>query len=161
MSHINNHTHHKHSHKHEHNISIHTLLDRLKGNGLKNTSSRKAILEAFLKSHGPHSAEDVYNMLPKRSCDLVTVYRTLLSLVEAKILRSCNLGDRTSRFELASDDDSHHHHLVCTNCKRIDIIDDEEIELIDRFAAKKGYTNIKHTLEFFDSFLNPPKGIYK
>lgn len=141
--------HNHHTHNHEHHFTIQSLLDKLKNHGLKNTSSRKAILEIFIKSHGPHSAEEVYKMIPKGMCDLVTVYRTLLSLEEAKILRSCDLGDRTTRFELAADDDSHHHHLICVECKKVEIIDDEEIESIDRFAANKGYTNIKHTLEFF------------
>ncbi len=139
---------HEHSH-HNHNTNINDLLLKLKNTGLKNTPSRKAILETFIDHHGPHTAEDVYKLLPKGLCDLVTVYRTLLSLEETKILRSCDFGDRTMRFELAADDESHHHHLVCIDCKKIDIIDDEELELIDRFAAKRGYTNIKHSLEFF------------
>ncbi len=132
-----------------HGITMDDLLAKMKKAGMKSTTPRKAILTVFLQSHGPHTAEEVHRLISTKVCDLVTVYRTLLNLEESKILRKCEFGDRIARFELAEDEHTHHHHLICVDCKRVDVIDDEEIELIDRFASKRGFKNISHSLEFF------------
>ena len=120
----------------------------LKKTGLKLTEPRKAILLALSERHGPFTAEEVHKLITKRVCDQATVYRTLTRLVEVGLLRRCEFGDGMARFEIA-ESGHHHHHLVCNECKRVEIIDDEEIEEIDRFARKRGFSNISHILEFF------------
>jgi Fe2+ or Zn2+ uptake regulation protein len=137
---------HKKGGKHSHNNE--DIIVALKKNGLKLTEPRKAILLALSKSHGPFTAEEVHKLITKKVCDQATVYRTLTRLVDIGLLRRCEFGDGMARFEIA-DSDHHHHHLVCNQCRRVEIIDDEEIEEIDRFARKRGFSNISHILEFF------------
>ncbi len=125
------------------------VLADLKKSGLKLTEPRKGILQALVENHGPFTAEEIHKIIPRRLADLATVYRCLTSLEETGILRRCDFGDGAARYELAGDGESHHHHLICTECKRIEIVDDDEIEEIDRFAQKRGYSDVSHTLEFF------------
>jgi Fur family ferric uptake transcriptional regulator len=132
----------------KHSHSLNEKFDELKKNGLRLTEPRKAILQALTESHGPFTAEEVHKLITKRVCDQATVYRTLTSLEQIGILRRCEFGDGTARFELA-EPGHHHHHIICNTCKRVEIIDDGEIEEIDRFARKRGFSNISHILEFF------------
>jgi len=129
--------------------TLESLLGDLKKSRLKLTEPRKAILFALFDNHGPFTAEEIHKLVTKRVCDLATVYRCLASLEEAHILRRVEFGDDSSRYELTEADDTHHHHLICTQCKRIEIVDDPDIEDIDRFAKKRGFSNVSHTLEFF------------
>ena len=136
-------------HNHHHNHTLDTVLEALKKNGLKLTTPRRAILRALVDRHGPFTAEEIHKLITKRICDLATVYRTLGSLEEARIIKRCDFGDGSSRYELAESDDKHHHHIICNQCKSIEVIDDTGLEEIDRFARNRGFTNISHTLEFF------------
>jgi Fur family ferric uptake transcriptional regulator len=141
--------HEAHDPKHGNQITIEAILARLKKSSLKLTEPRRAILKALVEDHGPFTAEEIHKIVTKKICDLATIYRSVTSLLEVGILRRVEFGDDSSRYELASLDESHHHHLICNQCKRVEIVDDEELEEIDRFAKKRGYSNISHTLEFF------------
>jgi Fur family ferric uptake transcriptional regulator len=138
----------KHSHPF---FTLEELFEALRKNDLKLTLSRKAILSALLKNHGPFSAEDLHAKFLKKTCDLATVYRTLTSLEEVKMIRRCEFGDGVARFELTGPNQSHHHHhLVCTDCKKIEVIDLSDMEeSIDLVARKKGFKEVSHILEFF------------
>jgi Fur family ferric uptake transcriptional regulator len=129
--------------------TIEDILSGLKKSRLKLTGPRKAILSALLENHGPFTAEEIHKIITKKICDLATVYRCLASLEEASLLRRVEFGDDSSRYELAEADESHHHHLICRECKRVEIIDDPGLEEVDRFAEKRGFSNVSHSLEFF------------
>jgi Fur family ferric uptake transcriptional regulator len=137
-------THESHSSR-----TLEWALSDLKRSRLKLTPPRKAILLALVESHGPFTAEEIHQIVTKKVCDMATVYRCLASLEEASILRRVEFGDGTSRYELAEPGDHHHHHVICTRCKRVEIVDDPDLEEIDRFAKKRGFSDISHSLEFF------------
>ena len=120
----------------------------LKSSGLKLTEARKAILKSLTDHHGPFTVEEIHKLISKKICDQATVYRNLASLAEAGLVRRCEFGDGSARFELAGAGE-HHHHIICNKCKRVEIIDDAEIEEIDRFARKRGFADVSHILEFF------------
>jgi Fur family ferric uptake transcriptional regulator len=128
---------------------LESALSRLKESGLKLTEPRKAILTTLIHDHGPFTAEQIHKRISRRVCDLATIYRCLTSLEDAQILRRCEFGDGSARYEMAEPGLQHHHHVVCNKCKKVEIVDDSEIEDIDRFARKRGYANVSHNLEFF------------
>ena len=142
--------------KKNHSHELEELFQVLKKNNLKLTPPRKLIVEALLNNHGPFSAEDIQKKYIKKTCDLVTVYRTLSSLEEAQIIRRCEFGDGVARYELIDlHHDHHHHHLICRECKKVEVIDDCEIEdTIKSIAKKRAFTNISHILEFFGTCPN-------
>ncbi|MGZ6404293.1 MAG: Fur family transcriptional regulator, partial [Bdellovibrionota bacterium] len=100
-------------HNHHHPKSLEQVLGDLKKSQLKLTIPRKAILKVLVEEHGPFTAEEVHKRISRRVCDLATVYRTLASLDEAGLLRRCEFGDGSARYELAEAENTHHHHLVC------------------------------------------------
>ena len=109
----------------------------LRQNGLKKTHQKDLILEAFLKTEGHLSVEDVYALVKKkdRRVGIVTVFRTLKSLTACGIAREISLGDGLTRFE-HSFKHPYHHHIVCTKCSRTIEFTSPELEKIQsRFGA--------------------------
>ena len=129
--------------------SIDEVLVDLKKTDLKLTVPRKAILQALVDEHGPFTAEEVHKRIPRRICDLATVYRALASLEEVGILRRCEFGDGSARYELCEQGKGQHHHLICKKCKKVEIIDECELAGVDRVAQKRGFSDVSHILEFF------------
>lgn len=126
------------------------VLSDLKKSKLKITAPRKAILQTLLENHGPFSAEEIHQKITKKICDLATVYRCLASLEKARLIRRCGFGDGATRYELSDrDKQHHHHHVICTECKRVEVLDDCQLGEIDRFARKRGFSGVTHNLEFF------------
>jgi Fur family ferric uptake transcriptional regulator len=117
---------------------------------LRVTDSRVAVLEALLGQHGPFTVEEIHSRLVKKICDLATVYRSLGSLEKAGMIRRCEFGDGTARYELSeSESHHHHHHVICRKCKKIVVLDGCELADIDRIAQNRGFQDITHSLEFF------------
>lgn len=121
----------------------------LKDRGLKVTPTRLAVLEIFLKSSKPISANIICKKL-NGQINEATVYRMLSSFECSDILKKINLRKDSAFFELNND---HHHHMVCTNCGLIeDFKENVEIEkLLDSVVKKSAqFKKIKeHSLELF------------
>lgn len=64
-------------------------IDKLKEKGLKVTRQRLAILEVLVEENFPLSAQNIFSKLRRNNPNLrlSTVYRTLNSFVEKKIVR--------------------------------------------------------------------------
>lgn len=81
--------------------------------------------------------------------DLVTVYRTLATFTDLKLLQKVDLGDNVQRYELQSTDGSHHHHFVCNECHKVEALDSCEIRAQEKRLTDLGYGELTHRLEFF------------
>ena len=131
--------------------ALSTLTDRLRRQARKITGPRKAILDLLRKSPHPLTNKEVLAALPSGHCDLATVYRAMHLLEDIGMVKQFDFGDGIARFELVAEGtDSHHHHLVCTRCAQV--IELEECfkdELDERIAAKNGFKDVTHKLEFF------------
>ncbi|MBN1568264.1 MAG: transcriptional repressor [Acidobacteria bacterium] len=92
----------------------------LRQNGLKKTYQKDLILETFLNTEGHLSVEDVYALVKKRDkkVGVVTVFRTLKSLMACGIAREISLGDGLTRFEHNYHHPAH-HHIICTECRKV------------------------------------------
>lgn len=123
-------------------------LRKLRANGMRVTGPRKAMLAILVKEHGPFSAEDLHHKLGANECDVVTVYRSLQAMEEVGVLRRCDFGDGTYRYEFNSGE-HHHHHIVCRVCRSVKTLDLCVAESLERMARDQGYTNVTHTLEVF------------
>jgi Fe2+ or Zn2+ uptake regulation protein len=132
-----------------HHPPLERLIAQLRKSKLRITEPRTAILRVLLEKHGPFTVEEVHQRVTKRVCDLATIYRSLSSLEKTGLIRRCEFGDGTARYELAEREDHHHHHVICKVCKKIDVLDDCELPEIDHFARKLGFIDISHSLEFF------------
>jgi Fur family ferric uptake transcriptional regulator len=125
----------------------------LKEKGYKITPARTAIMNIFVKSRVPLTAEDVYQGLKKdknsKDTNEATVYRTLTSFAKDGILKRIDWGKDSAYFELARE---HHHHITCVKCETVEDFENEELEKnlggIIRKSSK--FTNVRdHSLELF------------
>ena len=137
----------KHTHIHPHDLLSDALL-ALKTAGLKVTNARKLVLGYLTKSHGPFTIEEIHAGIRSKSCNLTTVYRILSHFVEIGIVRKSDLGDRIARFEYQSDT-HRHHHLICKQCKKVEILDQNIIPGVEKIAKNKGFFNVNPCLEIF------------
>ena len=112
------------------------IFQLLKDKKLSVTIPRRLILGVLLKEHGPFSAEQIFEKLPKNSCDLVTVYRCLNQFVEHNLVMPSYLEKEMVHFEF-NDPDHHHHHIICTICKKIDSFHDCLLDKIETALSKK------------------------
>ena len=130
-------------------MDLEELFLTLKKHHLKITPPRKAILTHLFENHTPLLIDELH-AATKDVCDVATVYRTLTSLVEIKMIRRCEFGDGIARYELIRHEDAHQHHLVCNKCKKISVIDLCNLDdSLNKIAAKRGFKDISHILEFF------------
>ncbi len=140
---------------HDHAHHKEDLAERLKQAHLSITPSRLAILELLHESHRVWSIEQLIEALKRRpkalkgSLVFTTIYRCLLKLEEAKMVRRVDFGDGVSRFEFDTGEGHHHHHIVCTQCNAIEALEDCHIKEIEKNVKKLGYQNISHRMEFF------------
>jgi len=123
-------------------------LEKLRAHGQRVTEPRKAILGILASEHGPFSAEDLHQRIPRGECDLVTVYRTLTAMEELGIVRRCDFGDGTYRYEF-NHAGHHHHHVICRTCREVKVLDVCVVDALERMVREMGYTDVTHTLELF------------
>lgn len=92
------------------------------------TAKRRVLVEILRRSTRPLTMPEMLEQgdgLAQSS-----VYRNMVVLEQAGVVRRIVTGDEFARFELAEDlTGHHHHHLVCTSCGAVaDFIVPQEIE---------------------------------
>ena len=108
---------------------LNNFKEILKGEGLKFTPQRVAVLEEIIKDHGHRECEDIYLALRREGkyVSRATVYRTMDILVKNSFARKMELGDGRARYE-SKVDSPHHDHLICISCGMIVEFVDQSIE---------------------------------
>lgn len=103
------------------------ILDQLSAKGMRRTSARQAILEAFFAAETHVTAEDIAAEVQRHfpSVDVSTVYRTFDTLEQLGIIDHTHLAHGPAIFHLADDD---HQHLVCERCGRVEEVAPEKLE---------------------------------
>lgn len=115
---------------------------------LRTTGPRRAILAVLSAEHGPFRAEEIHTRMGRDTCDLVTIYRSLAALEDARIVRRCDFGDGSLRYELAAGD--HHHHIICRHCRSVRTLDHACVAgTLEEVARSAGYADVTHSLEIF------------
>lgn len=112
--------------------------------GLRKTPARLAVIDLLRAATRPLSVQDLQAQMPAGS-DLVTVYRTLNTLVRKSLARRVRSDDRGWLFELSADatdrKEHGHAHFVCDSCGTVECLPD--VPMPDVAAAKrrlqKGY----------------------
>ncbi|MFZ9595321.1 MAG: Fur family transcriptional regulator [Bdellovibrionia bacterium] len=117
--------------------------------GLKRTPHRESLLRFLIKNHGPFSKDQIQASLSHENWDGVTLYRNLASFEEVGLVRRTEFGDGISRYEFQRSPEHHHHHIICTKCRRVDSLDSCLLPDLDKRVGALGYSNVKHSLEFF------------
>ena len=99
--------------------------------GLRVTEIRLRVFRLLAESAAPLSHREAVDRLGE--VDRVSVFRNLVALVEAGLVRRMELGDHTWRFELlraAGPSAEHHHtHFTCTRCGDVSCFDYVDVSL--------------------------------
>lgn len=94
--------------------------------GMAVTHQRQVLYEVMQGMDGHPSPEEVYERVRKRipSISLATVYKNLHLFIECGIFRELSLHHGSLRVEM---NDRPHHHMVCTVCKAITDVAEEDL----------------------------------
>ncbi len=101
------------------------IRERLRAAGLRATAARVDVLEAMLSATTALTHPELAARLPQH--DRATVYRNLVTLAEAGLLRRFDAGDHAWRFEPVRDRD--HAHFVCGDCGDVSCLPELELQL--------------------------------
>jgi len=96
--------------------------------GLRRTPVRAAVLMVLGESGQPLGVPQVLERLPQDT-DAVTVYRTLNTFTEKKLVHRVHGEDRTWRYALSADATTRHEHphFVCDACGTVECLEQSEI----------------------------------
>jgi Fe2+ or Zn2+ uptake regulation protein len=128
-----------------------TVVRRLGRQQLRLTSGREYLVDVLSTAAGPMTIPEI--LATKRDLAQSSVYRNLVVLEEAGVVRRVVTDDEFARYELGEDLTGHHHHLVCSSCGRVeDLPASESIErsveaAVQQAARKAGFTTAHHRLD--------------
>lgn len=115
------------------------LQARLRAAGLRATGARLAVLASLEDGKGAVTHAEVADRLADDGLDRATVYRNLIDLTEAGLLRRSDLGDHVWRFELIGAAGAHadelHPHFICSECGTVACM--PEMELVAPRSAQR------------------------
>lgn len=100
--------------------------------GLRSTSPRLAVLRHLTSLASPVSHGELVDALAGARMDRTTVYRNLLDLTQAGLVRRTDLGDHVWRFELkraANNRPSEHPHFTCTDCGTVECLPEVKVSV--------------------------------
>ena len=106
--------------------------------GITATHQRQVLYEVMQGMEGHPSPEEVYARVKEQipSISLATVYKNIHLFVESGVLREVSLHHGTVRVEM---NDEMHHHLVCSKCKSISDIGEQELHLAPMQGMLNGF----------------------
>jgi Fe2+ or Zn2+ uptake regulation protein len=99
-----------------------TVAARLRAVNQRSTANREAIVALLGQASRPLTIPEILETPDGRTLAQSSVYRNLVVLEEAGLVRRIVTDGEFARYELAEDLTEHHHHLVCVHCGRIDDI---------------------------------------
>jgi Fur family ferric uptake transcriptional regulator len=128
------------------------ILNRLRGEGMRVTGSRRSILDVLFEAGKPLSLQEIQDLAAAKgeSPDYATVFRMMTLLERLHLVHKVNLQRSCSYYEL-HDPAKHYDHIVCTDCGKVVVIDipcplgDTEKKIAEHY----GFRNLTHSLEFF------------
>lgn len=114
----------------------------LRDAGLKRTPVRLDVLEMLLHDKQPLSAAQILAKLPKGT-DNVTLYRTLKTFAEKKLLHRVRGDDQVWRYGLGDLDSSGHEHahFVCDACGTVECLPENPVveKPVKQAGIRSGY----------------------
>ena len=114
--------------------------------GQKVTPQRLMVLLALRHAEGHASAAEIYQRVRATYpyVDISTVYRTLASLKDLRLVTETDMGAGDLRYEWAAG--TPHHHLICQQCGGVaDLPHEEMVDLERRLRDEYGFrANLDH-----------------
>jgi Fur family peroxide stress response transcriptional regulator len=130
--------------------------------GLKITHQRIVVYQAIRCTDKHPTAEQIYDMIKEKnpSISLATVYKTLETFVENKLINKVSTPQGTMRYDARTEN---HNHIYVSNTNEILDYEDEELRnILMDYLNKKKISNLTITdfrLQIKGEIINPKKGI--
>lgn len=107
------------------------LRARIRDAGLRATQGRVVVYRHLLEAGRPVSHNDVVDALAGLQLDRASVYRNLMDLTRAGLLRRFDVGDHVWRFESSEGEDvpDEHVHFVCVDCGNVQCLPTVEVKV--------------------------------
>ena len=102
----------------------------LRGAGLRATGPRVAVYAAVEKGGKPISHSQLVKQMRGHDLDSATIYRNLIKLSEAGLLKVVSRANGMARYanaELGHDHDHEHAHFVCSDCNTVSCLPEEAL----------------------------------
>ena len=122
-------------------------LTRLADAGYRRGGARTAVVETLGRQSCAVSARDIDDLLRDQGKTIgrASVYRTLETLAELKLVQRLDLGSGEKRYEAHRPGGEHHHHLVCDRCGLVQPFEDPDLErVLERLAGRVDYAVDEH-----------------
>jgi Fur family transcriptional regulator, peroxide stress response regulator len=106
-----------------------TFREICQENGIAVTHQRQVLFEVMKSMHGHPSPEEVYAKVKKKvpAISLATVYKNIHLFVESGVFREVSMHHGSLRVEMNGEA---HHHMVCSKCKAITDVGEDELGLV-------------------------------
>lgn len=135
-------------------INIDAIKERLRKEGYKLTTQRRAILRVIIENYDEHlSSDEVFNLVKKDYPELgiATVYRTLQLFEKLNIVYKLNFDDGCSRYEInTGSDHHHHHHLICLVCGKVAEVKLDLLDALEHEIESEGqFKIVDHNVKFY------------
>lgn len=128
---------------------IREFAEFLKARGLKIGRARMTIAEVILGAKHHLTPTEIFVEARKRmpSVGLVTVYRTVSLLREAKLITESKFDQQAEAYIEPMRGRPHHDHLFCIRCREIvEFMNDAIERLQEKVAKDHGYEITHHSL---------------
>ena len=122
-----------------------TVLNALRGHGLRISTARRVVVQALFAAERPLSAEEIASGEEGGfPVDLASVYRNLETLEELGIVRHVHAGHSAGRYALTGDGES--EYLACERCGALAELDSSQLddvrgEVRERFGYEVRFTH--------------------
>ncbi|MHC1696248.1 MAG: Fur family transcriptional regulator [Eubacteriales bacterium] len=118
------------------------------------TKQRTILLDILKRYKDKHfTVQDIYSLSlsEDNGMGMATIYRNLRRFEEQGIVLRITSGeDNLTKYQYAIDDEHSHHHLICRACGRIQDLDIDLLEPIEKLISqKKDFTITDHQLIFY------------
>lgn len=114
-------------------------LDALRGAGLRRGGARRAVVDFLETQDCCRSAQEIHDGIVATggTVGVASVYRTLDTLTDLRLVQRVDVGDGIARYEPALPDGDHHHHVVCADCGKVEPFEDSTLESAIATASKR------------------------
>lgn len=115
--------------------------------GYRRGGARTAVVEMLGRQTCAVSARDIDDSLRDegKAIGRASVYRTLETLAELKLVQRLDLGSGEKRYEPHRPGGEHHHHLVCDHCGNVQPFEDPDLErALERLSSRVDYAVAEH-----------------
>jgi Fur family transcriptional regulator, ferric uptake regulator len=116
-----------------------TVLNALRGHGLRISTARRVVVQALFAAEGPLSADEIASGEDAGfPVDLASVYRNLETLEELGVVRHVHAGHSAGRYALTGKGES--EYLACERCGALTEIQPGELDEVRALVRQRfGY----------------------